>query len=166
MTLLRSAISAGHAHLATRDGARPDNPGARGWRASERTRKHRQAEWLPQGARVGWLDGQDLFLDIDSAYRATQVMAPDGDGIAVGVQSLVKRLREAGWLKSVDERRGKLKIRRVIDGSRLKVLHLPADVLEHFVAEKTGPFGPSTGAKNELSGSHDRDGGALVNGVH
>jgi hypothetical protein len=71
-----------------------------------------------------------------SSWTSTPLTAPHSDGIAVGVQSLVKRLREAGWLKSVDERRGKLKVRRVIDGSRLEVLHLHANVLEHFVAEK------------------------------
>jgi hypothetical protein len=82
-------------------------------------------EGLPRGARVGWLDGRDLFLDIDSAYHAGQAMAADGDGVAIGVQTLVKRLYEAGWLKSVDERRRKLKVRRMIDGRRLEILHLP-----------------------------------------
>jgi hypothetical protein len=126
LELLRAAISTGHAHLATRDRGMPDNPGAWGWR-TQRTGKHRRAEWLPQGARVGWLDGQDLFLDIDSAYRAAQAMATDGAGIAVGVQTLVKRLHEAGWLRSFDGQRGKLKVRRMIDGKRLEVLHLPAN---------------------------------------
>jgi hypothetical protein len=76
------------------------------------------------------LDGQDLFLDIDSAYRAAQAMAAGVDDIAVGVQTLVKRLFEAGWLKSVDGQRGKLKVRRMIDGKRLEILHLSADVLK------------------------------------
>jgi len=95
--------------------------------SSGSARNRGRAAWLPQGARVGWLDGQDLFLDIDSAYRATQAMAADGDGIAVGILTLVKRLHEGGWLKSVDERRGKLKVRRMIDGRRLEVLHLHAN---------------------------------------
>jgi hypothetical protein len=60
------------------------------------------AAWLPQGARVGWMDGQDLFLDIDSAYRAAQAIVADGDGIAVGIQTLSKRLPESGRLKSID----------------------------------------------------------------
>jgi hypothetical protein len=67
----------------------------------------------PQGARVGWLNGQDLFLDVDSAYRAAQTTAMNRDGIVVGVQTPVKRLHESGSLKSVDERRGKLKVRRM-----------------------------------------------------
>jgi hypothetical protein len=151
LALLRSAIATGRAHVATRDGTAPTNPGTRGWR-TRRPRDHRRVEWPPLGARVGWLDGRDLFLDIDSAFRAAQAMATDGDGIAVGVQTLVKRLHESGWLKSVDERREKLKVRRVIDGSRLEVLHLHADVLERSVARKTGPIGPSKGAKNDFSG--------------
>jgi hypothetical protein len=162
--LLRSAISAGHAHLAARDGGIPDDPGAWGWRA-QRTRNHWRAQWRPQGARVGWLDGDDLYLDIDSAYRAAQVMATDGDGLAVGVQTLVKRLHEGGWLKSVDERREKLRVRRIIDGKRLEVLHLPAKLSEHSVAEKTGPIGPSTRTKNGQPGSHDM-GGRVRSSVH
>jgi hypothetical protein len=163
--LLRSAISAGHAHVAARDGTAPANPGTRGWRSSRPVRKRGRAKWLPQGARVGWLDDQDLLLDIDSAYRTAQAMAANGDGIAMGVQSLVKRLHEAGRLKSVDERRGKLKVRRVIDGSRLEILHLPADVLELSIPGKTGPIGPLTGAKNDLPDSHNMGGFASANGA-
>lgn len=79
-------------------------------------------------------------------------MAADGDGIAVGIQTLIKRLHESGRLQSIDQQRGKLKVRRIIDGRRLEVLHLPADVLARSLTEKTGPIGPSTGAKNDLSG--------------
>jgi hypothetical protein len=80
-------------------------------------------------------------------------MAANGDGIVVGVQTLVKRLHEGGWLKSVDERRGKLKVRRSLSGSRLEVLHLPADALEHSIVGKSGPIGPSTGDEKDLPGS-------------
>ena len=163
LELLRSAISAGHAHLATRDGAAPSNPGASGWRARERARKRRRTEWLPQGARVGWLDGDDLYLDIDSAYRATQAMAADGDGITVGIQTLVKRLHESGQLKSVDRQRGKLRVRHILCGSRREVLHLAADFLTPSIAQKTGSTGPSTSASNGLPDSNNMGGFAAVN---
>jgi hypothetical protein len=52
------------------------------------------------------LDGQDLFLDIDSAYRAAQAMVTDGDGLSVGVSALIKRFHETGWLQSIDQRFG------------------------------------------------------------
>jgi hypothetical protein len=92
--------------------------------------------------RVGWLDRDDVYLDIDSTYRAALAMAADGDGIAVAVHALVRRMRETGLLKSVDERRGKLRVRRMIDGRRLEVLHLPANVLDPSLPEKTSPIGP------------------------
>ena len=136
LALLRTAIAARRAHVAARNGGRPDDPGTRGWCSSRSARNPGRAEWLPQGARVGWLDGQDLFLDIDSAYGVARAAAAGVDGIAVGIQTLIKRLHESGRLKSIDERREKLKIRRVIDGRRLEVLHLPADVLEHSIVEK------------------------------
>jgi hypothetical protein len=64
-------------------------------------------------------------------------MAAGGDGIAVGVQTLVKRLQhEAGWLKTIDRLRGKLKVPRILSGSRLEVLHLSADSFGHCVVEK------------------------------
>jgi hypothetical protein len=140
---LRSAIASGGAHIATRAGGMPDNPGARGWRVRQvAARNDQRVRWLPQGARVGRLDGDDLYLDIDSAYCAAQAMAADGDCIALGVQALIKRLHQSGRLKSFDKRRGKLKIRRTIEGSRLEVLHLHADVVEHSIVEKSGPIGP------------------------
>ena len=76
-----------------------------------------------------------------------------GDGIAVGIPTLIKRLHEGGRLQSIDQRRGRLKVRRMIDGRRMEVLHLRTSFLEHPIAGKSGPIGPSTGAKNDLSGS-------------
>jgi hypothetical protein len=101
-----------------------------------------------------------FFLDIDSAYRAANSMAADGDRIAGGFPTLIKRLHESGRLQSIDQHRGKLNVRRMIDGRRLEVLHLRIDFLEHSVAGKTGPIGPSTDAKDELPGS-DAKGGSL-----
>jgi len=167
LALLRSAIAAGRAHVATRDGTAPASPGARGWRADERARNRRRVQWFPHGTRVGWLDGEeDLFLDIDSAYQAANAMAADGDGIAVGIPTLIKRLHEGGRLQSIDQRRGRLKVRRMIDGRRLEVLHLRINLLEHPIAEKSGPIGPLTGAMGDLLDSRDVDGFTLVNGVH
>jgi hypothetical protein len=49
-------------------------------------------------------------------------------------------------------------------GTRLEVLHLPADELS--ITGKTGPIGPLTGAKNDLPSCHGMRGFGLVNGVH
>ena len=70
-------------------------------------------------------------------------------GCGEKLTQLVALVELRGFLDLVDERRGKLKVRRVLSGSRLEVLHLTADVLEHSIVEKTGPIGPLTGAKND-----------------
>ena len=93
-------------------------------------------------------------------------MAADGDGIVVGVQTLIKRLHEGGRLQSIDRRRGRLKVRRMIDGRRLEVLHLRTDFLEHPIAEKSGPIGPLTGTVGDLPDARDLGGFAFVDGVH
>ena len=49
---------------------------------------------------------------------------------------LCLRRRAGGGRKSIDERREKLKVRRMIDGRRLEGLHISADVLEHSIVEK------------------------------
>ena len=77
----------------------------------------------------------------------------------------MKRLHESGRLQNIDHQRRKLKVRRMIRGSRLEVLHLRADVLGRLLAEKTGPIGPSTAARNDLPSSHGMGGFALVNGL-
>jgi hypothetical protein len=51
-----------------------------------------------------------------------------------------------------------MRYHRALDSSRLEVLHLPADVMAHSVAEKTGPIGPLTRAKNDPSGCHELGG--------
>jgi len=76
-------------------------------------------------------------------------MVTDGDGLSVGVSAWIKRFHETGRLQSIDQQRRKLKVRRMIDGRRLEVLHLPADALELSITGKPGPIGPSTGAKND-----------------
>ena len=61
LALLRTAISAGRAHIAARNGGRPGDPATRGWRSSRPARNPARAEWLPRGVRVGWMDGRMTF---------------------------------------------------------------------------------------------------------
>lgn len=68
------------------------------------------------------------------------------------------RDHESGRLKSVDERRGKFRVRRRF------FICLPT-FLEPFVAGKTSPIGPSTCARNGPPGYHNMAGFVLVNGV-
>jgi uncharacterized protein DUF3854 len=145
--LLGSAIASGSAHVARReDGGEPENDRAWGWREDVATGTR------PQGARVGWVDGDDLYLDADAAYRAAQAMAVE-NGIAVSVHTLTKRLHGAGMLASI-QGKGELKVRRTIEGrEQTRVLHLRATL-------------PSLSNKFDLSDIPDNDADFGANSVN
>jgi hypothetical protein len=123
--LLRSAIASGRAHVAGSDGNRPDaGEGTWGWRLNP------YGSYEPKGDRVGWLEGDALWLDPDAAYAAAQGLGHDvGDRLAVSPQTLRKRLSEWGILRSIDEQRQRLTSRRSFEGQRREVLHLAAETL-------------------------------------
>jgi hypothetical protein len=123
--LLRSAIASGRAHVAGPDGNRPDaGEGTWGWRLNP------YGTYEPKGDRVGWMEGDALWLDPDAAYAAAQGLGHDvGDRLAVVPQTLRKRLNERGILRSIDEQRQRLTVRRSFEGHRREVLHLAAETL-------------------------------------
>jgi hypothetical protein len=123
--LLRSAIASGRAHVAGPDGNRPDTgEGTWGWRLNS------YGSYEPKGDRVGWLEGDALWLDPDAAYAAAQGLGHDvGDRLTVIPQTLRKRLNEGGMLRGIDEQRQRLTLRRSFEGQRREVLHLAAETL-------------------------------------
>lgn len=108
--LLGAALTSGSAHVATAEGRRPENAGVWGWRENE------MGQWEPKSMRIGWLDGDDLCLEPEAAYKAAQSMATDGSGIGVRQTTLWKRLNERGDLTATDKKRETLKVRRTIEG--------------------------------------------------
>jgi hypothetical protein len=144
--LLNAAIAAGKAHITTSQGGVPENPGAWGWRRPSSGGSAAFGEfvrdWDPQGDRVGWLDGNDLYLEPDASHGIVQRMSRDsGEPLGVSSHTLRKRLKEAGLLKSTDPTRQTLTVRRTIQGMRREVLHLdvPALLSPAAVSEPPGP---------------------------
>jgi hypothetical protein len=117
--LLSSALFSGRAHLADREGGRPAlHPESCGWRRNE------SSGLIPSGDCIGWVDGDNLYLDLTAAYRVAQVLGRDSaEGISVGEQTLKKRLNDKKLLASIDERRETLTIRRMLAGTSKSVLH-------------------------------------------
>ena len=117
---LRSLLSSGRAHLEARTGGRPNqSPRSCGWRLDGGD------TWSPHGDCVGWVDGDDLYLDSTAAYRLVYVAGRDaGEALAVSEQTLKKRLDEKGLLASKEASRETLMVRRTILGSSRSVLHL------------------------------------------
>ena len=138
LTLLRSVLSSGRAHLQDRGGGVPDqSPAGCGWR------RDNSAQWMSLGDCVGWLHGGDLFLEPGAAFRTVQNAARDsGEAFAISEHTLRKRLREKGLLASVDTKRETLTIRRTVCGSSKEVLHfLRRTVLPEAIEDDTEDIG-------------------------
>jgi hypothetical protein len=118
LALLRSVIASGRAHLTAPDGTRPPGDEPWGWRVHGGSSE-------AKGERIGWVDGEYVYLDPDASYAAVQRLGDEvGDRLSVTPQTLRKRLKEQGLLVSSDGPRRMLTIRRTLDGTRREVLHL------------------------------------------
>jgi hypothetical protein len=125
VALLQAALACGRAHVADRRGKAPDDAVLWGWK-----RKPIGRRWIPQGTRIGWVAGSDVFLEPEASYQAAQELA--GADRLVGEQTLRHRLRERGLLASIDEGRKMAQVRRTLQDS---VLHLKTCVLVESQAE-------------------------------
>jgi hypothetical protein len=123
MNLLRTALTSGCAHVADRGGRAPAEPAAWGWR-----RKQPGRAWAPQGTRIGWIAGPDLFLEPVASFDVAQ-RAAGSERLTVTEQTLRHRLHERRLLASVDAGRHMLLVRRTIEGRPRQVLHLRASDL-------------------------------------
>jgi hypothetical protein len=156
--LLRTALTSGQAHVAALEGGNPAHYECWGWR--ERISclgdDKRSSEIQPQGSLVGWTDGVDLYIDASAAYKAIQgVAAATGDSMGISPKTLTKRLREQEFLASIDEARGRLTVRRTLQGSRRDVLHLKAEAVVDVVQSATAKPLPVTGTVRPAAGASD-----------
>jgi hypothetical protein len=119
LSLLQAALAAGIAHVADRHGGAPEAPELWGWR-------HQADRFVPEGDRIGWVSGADLFLDPVASYRAAREMA-GSEHATIGAPTIRRRLHERGLLRSVDAGRQMLLVRRILSGSSREVLHLSAN---------------------------------------
>jgi len=121
--LLLSAISSGQAHLAGPDGNAPENPNAWGWRHGGNI----DIDFRPMGARVGWVEGGDVYLDPDASYRVVTASVGQHEGLGVSARTLRKRLSERGMLLRVEQDR--LTVLRKLEGRERDVLHMAGGLL-------------------------------------
>src|SRR5262249_18280022 len=127
LELISAALASGRAHVASIAGDPPGTAEAWGWRWGGGDGPN---EKRPYGERIGWIRGDDLFLEPEASYAVAQRLARDTcASIPVGSKTLHKRLHERGVLASTDDRRRKLTVRHVLEGRRRAVLHLKADLI-------------------------------------
>lgn len=138
--LLGSVLSSGGAHIADPGGANPREPGVWGWRHIE---TGDSASWRAQGPRIGWTDGEDLWLDPDASLAAVQELSRRAaEPYTISRTTLAKRLAERGLLASTDleTNRECVAIRKSIGGARMQVLHLKASLLVSEFQPETALF--------------------------
>jgi hypothetical protein len=129
LRLLSASIASGQAHFAAPNGLEPSSPESWGWR---KVVVGFIKEWRPQGRRIGWVEGGNLYLQSEAAYAEAQRMARDeGDALTITLPTLKKRLKEGRLLASTQSNGGKerLEVRRVLEKNRRSVLHLHASTL-------------------------------------
>ena len=115
--LVVAAVSAGKAFLAPLNSQAPGEEG-------NPPHLHRYG-YSAFGLRVGWFDGDDIFLDPDASYKAAREMSVEGSGISTSLDTLKRRLKDQGLLASTDlnTKRQSICIRKSPEGLRRDVLH-------------------------------------------
>ncbi|MCZ6859211.1 MAG: toprim domain-containing protein [Alphaproteobacteria bacterium] len=142
LALLGSAIASGQAHVAAAEtNDAPQDADIWGWRKrTYMAGQLEQVDWVAQGPLVGWLAGDDLYLDPNSSFAAGQRLARDqGSGLVISAQTLWKRMAEEGKLVSRDQNRRRNTVRKIIGSRRRAVIHILAETL----SPKSGPTVPS-----------------------
>lgn len=100
---VKTAVVTGRAHFTSLSGDVPPSADAWGWKIEVRGGTPVD---VPQGERIGWVDGTEVYLDPSAAYEIARRHArAAGTELNVTEQTLRNRLREGGHLVDV-ERRG------------------------------------------------------------
>jgi hypothetical protein len=148
LRLLAGILASRRGHIADANGGPPEHAERWGWRRAES-----EDGWRPQGHRLGWLDGADVFLEPESCYAEAQALAhTQGDSIPITRQTLWKRMKEGNRLASWDRARQRNTVRRTLQGVKdREVLHLPAEAIS--ATEK--PSEPSANHV-ELAGTREK----------
>lgn len=117
--LINAAITTGIAHVAdAQTGGMPDDGRLWGWRDRDKS----------NGTLIGWIDGDDLLLQPDTAFKTAQIMAREqGMALPITRRTLWRRLQQKGLLVSFEE--GRWTQRWYIQGVQKRVIHLHKDLL-------------------------------------
>jgi hypothetical protein len=166
LTLLRSAVATGKAHLASTDNEAPPDAVAVafGWTLhAVGTGEFKREEWRSHGERIGWLpdDESGVYLDSNAAFELAQKLADtEGDALTISLLVWKKQLHERGLLARTEESGGKtyLEVRQTIAGHRSRVLHLRIEAWnQEDLAPTQLPLG-QVGADDHPGASHPESG--------
>jgi hypothetical protein len=117
---LAALVASGRMHMAGPQGLPPDNPEQWGWAWDDSG----EGAYRARSDLLGWVDGDDVFLQHDVAFTAARQYAESGGRpLGIGQASLQAKLRDRGMLASKGS--GHLTVLRTLGGQRnRRVLHL------------------------------------------
>jgi primase-polymerase (primpol)-like protein len=168
--MLGAVLSSGRGHVAGRDGREPNappSPEAWGWegRPVRSGSDEKGVEYRGRGNKVGWVDGDKLYLDPDSAFAAISELARDqGQAYPVSQQTLFRRVKEAGLLLRTDGDRTTYP--ETLEGVRRRVLVLPACTVAQQPGQPGRPGRGSSDAAEPVPESRPGSGGGAEEPGH
>lgn len=124
ISLLSAAIATGAAYVANaKNNDMPeDNPTMWGWE------RENGGTYRPKGTLIGWIDGNDLLLEPETAYAVAQDMArKQSTSLPIRQRTLWKRMQQKDLLQSYED--GRLTVRRYIGRTRRRVIHISKDLI-------------------------------------
>jgi hypothetical protein len=128
LRLLAGAVASGQAHVAGIGGGCPSNAAVSwGWRETDPG----SGNWQAQGRKIGWVEGNNLYLSPEAAFAEAQSLAAkQGDSLAISPRTLWKRLKERRLLASSEQTRTRNTVRRTIENVKdRECVHLHASSL-------------------------------------
>lgn len=122
MAALRQTLATGGGHLRLLNGGTPVQAPVMGW--EKKTYRDGMDLWAARGQCLGWIKPKydELYLDMTGGYSVVKRVA--GADVPLSKQTLMKRMKEAGWLLRTDDGRGRNTVRVVADGHSRQALCL------------------------------------------
>jgi hypothetical protein len=123
---LAALITEGRACLADTQGRPPADAVRWGWKWDDAG----DGTYRTTGDVIGWIDGDDVYLQSDAAYTAARRFAETSLPLAITKHALHKQLHERGLLATITGE-GRLTIRKRIGTSLPTVLHLTVTTFDN-----------------------------------
>jgi hypothetical protein len=122
---LAALITQGRACLADTHGRAPADATRWGWKWDDAG----DGTYRTNGDVIGWIDGDDVYLQSDAAYTAARRFAETSLPLAITKHALHKQLHERGLLASITGD-GRLTIRKRVGDALPTVLHLTVSAFD------------------------------------
>lgn len=111
---LRAMCNLGQGHITTIKEGIPENPELHGFKLDRKTGQIDQ--YVKQGTRLGWIDFDQNTLYVDPAVIPL-IKRFSGGKIAISPETLIKRLKDSGFLTRTDQARQRNTVRMTLAGS-------------------------------------------------